>query len=206
MLKESIESLLPTLKNKNVEIIIHDDGSDNDVKSYIFDLVKQKKVSFAIFNAGNNLGIGEAIQKCLKLSSGEFLFKADADIIYKEKWLENAISVLNSDRVGAVSLFNYRNYNREDNRFNILHSTNNYHVVDDFVSSIYGFKRKRLDEFGYPGTDGWHQVVGKKYNLAITKDDYVANIGFGLGNSVWVVQKKDGTISSATIHEEPLMF
>lgn len=189
--KIMLPSLLETLDAK-AEVIVHDNGSDNEVKDYLLSLLKERKISWLILNGGDSMSIGKAIQNCLRVASGDYLFKIDNDLKFKKGWLSKSIKILEENKnIGCLSHFNYRHYDPNDNRFNIIKEEKDYNIVDDFVSSIYGFRRELWDKYGKElGTDGWHQFVKSQgYNLAITKEDMVENFGFG-ANSIFV--GKDG--------------
>jgi len=206
--KKCLESLLNTSMGYNAEILVNDDGSNPEVKDYLFGLLKERKISFLILNGGKNMGVGHSIQNCLRLSSGDYLFKIDNDLLFKPNWLETAIDILDDKTVGCVGLFDYRNYDPNDKRFNIIDQKEKYNIVDDFVSSIYGFRRELWDKYGKElGTDGWHQYVKSQgYNLVISKEDMVENFGFGINSSIYLEKQNDGSIETRTTSNKPLIF
>ena len=185
------------------ERIIHDDGSkDFRMEEYIREQLRN--VSYALLNKGQNRGIAKAMRSCIGVSSGEFIFKLDADLEYFPNWLEAIVSIIkNNGDVGACGLFNYRNYDPRDTRFEILEERKDCFIVTDFVNSGYGFKKGIFEQFGEAmGDDGWQQYIKSKgYKLAIPKKDVVYNFGFGANKSIYV---KDGKV--AVFHKEPRIF
>lgn len=213
-LKKMMTSLLETDAGFPMEIIVHDDGSDTEIRDYLYELLRNRKISYLILNGGRNRGIGEAVRNCFKVASGDFLFKLDTDIEFKENWLREAVNILeqHQDNIGCVSLLNYQNYDPLDDRFKVLRVSGNknttYKIVTDFISCLYGVPREIYDKYkDHLGTDGWHQYIKSQgYNLAISADDKIVNFGFGLGKSVYVQQNEEGEIVTAKTYKEPLIF
>lgn len=206
-LKRMMDSLLNTPSGYSMEIIVHDDGSDQEVKDYLYGLLRGKNISYLILNGGKNRGIGESIRNSFKIASGKYLFKLDTDLEFKPNWLKEAVDILKDTHIGAVSLFDYRHYDQNDERFEVLKETDKYKIVSDFVSSIYGVSRDIYEKFKYTlDTDGWHQYIKQqRYSLAITKEDLVHNFGFGIEKSIYMDKDKDGRIIVRKTHKEPLI-
>ncbi len=214
-LKRMMESLLEIKAGVEYELIVHDDGSDPEVKDYLYTLLKEGKISYLILNGGKNRGIGEAVRNCFKVASGDYLFKLDTDLEFKEGWLKTAVDILDKPDVGCVSLLNYNNYNPEDDRFKTREDRGDYLIVSDFISCLYGVRRaiyeKNKDSLD---TDGWHKTIDnypfepwdKGEQLAISKEDMITNFGFGLGKSIYVKQNEKGEIVTTETHKEPLIF
>lgn len=211
-LKKTMESLFNTVSGYPMEIICHDDGSDPEVKKYLFSLLEEKKISYLLLNGGKNRGIGTAIRNCFKIASGKYLFKLDTDLEFKENWLKEAIEILERPSVGAVSLLDYNNYNPADERFKttqvLEYGDLKYKIVTDFISCLYGVKREVYEQFkDHLSTDGWHQYIKNQgYYLAISNEDKIVNFGFGENTSIYLEKKSDGTITTRETHKEPLLF
>ena len=211
-LQKTMESLMSVDSGYPMEIIVHDDGSNVLVKNYLYKLARDKKISFLIQNAGKNLGIGEAVRKCFKVASGKYLFKLDTDLEFKENWLKEAVEILEKPQIGSVSLLDYNNYNREDDRFKtiqVLESNGlKYKIVTDFISCLYGVKREVYDLYkDHLDTDGWHQhIKSQGYYLAISNEDKIVNFGFGADTSIYLEKKEDGSVTTRKTYDEPLIF
>ena len=207
-----MESLFNTDAGAKYELLVHDDGSDSEVKDYLFGLLKEKKISYLILNGGKNLGIGEAIRKCFKIASGKYLFKVDTDLEFKKNWLKEAIEILERPQVGCVSLLNYNNYDPKDERFKTIQTMEygklKYKIVTDFISCLYGVKREIYEEFKDKlATDGWHKYIQSQgYYLAISNEDKIVNFGFGENTSIYLEKKEDGTIGTRKTYNKPLLF
>ena len=203
-----MNSLLTVDAGVNFELLIHDDGSDDEIKAFLSDLARKGKISYLIQNCGKNRGIGEAVRNCFKIASGDYLFKVDTDLEFKEGLLKKAVEILDNDSIGAVSLFNYNHYDPNDGRFKIEQEKENCFIVSDFVSSIYGVRRDVYEKFKDTlDTDGWHQIIkssGK--DLAISKEDFVTNFGFGIERSVYLDKNDKGEIITRATCDLPLLF
>jgi len=92
----------------------------------------------------------------------------------------------------------------------------NYYKVDDFVSSMFMITRNFYKTFGeFPvGSEAFAEDVeykrnmkSKGFNLALTKDDYIFNQGFGLGKStLFTPESTENNINVVKISKEPLTF
>lgn len=207
MLYECLESLHNTL-DYPVEVIVNCDGEGLDYRT----LPAQEMYSKLIVNRGYNRGVGRSFQNCLGVAEGDYIFKIDSDIIFKPHWLSTAINILDSNSdIGSLSLFNYNNYDPDDKRFTILEERPDCNIVSDFVSSLFAFRTEdayRYDDGPLYGQrpvpdDGLHQSFNGK--LAITKEDFVTNQGFGI-NSVYLTFDDKGTPSKRPTYDKPLLF
>lgn len=211
-LKECLKSLFDNT-DYSYSLIVNADGGDSDNLDYLVSLQKEGRISSLIISGGKNRGVGRSFQNCLGITEGDYIFKIDADLVFKPYWLSTAIGILdNNPDVGAVSLFDYNHYDPNDDRFksevNHIENRADCIIVKDFVSSIYGFRAEELKKIiwvdGYQGIpdDGLHQYFGK---MAITKKDYVINNGFGVTKSVYVSGTMDHPYKTPT-YDEPLIF
>ena len=199
-LQASLESLWATPAGSSYELIICDDGSDEATQAYIFELVKAKKVSAALFNVHHNMGIGIAVNRGFQIARGSFLFKLDADLEYKSGWLREALWLLEANyRIGCLGLFKYWHEPCHfDKRLiqtlsaSVGGETHGYHEVEDFVGSAVCMRREVYEKFGpwrevAPGEVGHfsEDIVFKKavqaggFCMALPLDDLVTNVGFG---------------------------
>lgn len=201
-LKDCINSLI-THTDYPYELIINCDGGDeHDNLGWLTTGFLQNKISKLILTGGKNRGVGRSFANCVGMAEGDYIFKIDTDLVFKPQWLSTAIGVLEKHEVGAVSLFNYRNYDPNDTRFEIQKDLGDCYLVNDFVSSIYGFKREHLQKGGWDQDDGFHTRLAP---LAITKKDYVTNHGFGVTKSTYVSGTEDKPFKTPT-HDKPLLF
>lgn len=189
------------------ELIVNDDGSTQEVKDMLFGLLQQGKLSKLSLQNGENRGIKHASLRACDQAEGDYIYKLDTDLIYKPNWLETTNSILDkNDDVGAVGLFNYRNYAPDDERFDILEERDDCFIVNDFVSSGIGMRRETYLEYR-PSfqADGWQLEIAINCKIAIPKQDVATNIGFGIGPSTYVIEK-DGVIQTTPFHDKPYII
>lgn len=188
------------------ELIVNADADDETGKA-AYELYKDGLISKLVLVAGKNRGVGRSFQNCLGLAEGDYIFKVDSDIMFELRWLSPCIKILADQHVAALSPFDYRHYDPADTRFQIEKETESYFVVNDFVSSIYGFRRMWWDiNKGKMPDDGFHQELRKWGDLAITKTDLVTNRGFGIGKTVYVSLNEKGEAVKTPTHDMPKVF
>jgi GT2 family glycosyltransferase len=197
MFAESLISLKQSL-DMPAEIIVVDDCSDNFHRDLLVELLRAGAVSSVVLG-DRNQGVGEAVRIGFGAASGHWLFKLDADLLYRKGWLSRACALLNHDTdVGMVGFFKYLadHPTVQFRKTNPKPYADGWLEVDDFVSSAFGIHRELWQ--------GWHDIwtthsaafaedVDFKnklktdgLKLVITDEDYVVNKGFGLGRSTVV--------------------
>jgi glycosyltransferase involved in cell wall biosynthesis len=205
-LKTCINSLIATI-DAPAEIIVNLDSDDSENSEYLFSLYKQKKISKLILNAGNNRGVGTSFAYCVGAAEGDYIFKIDTDLVFKPGWLSKAVWALEElPEIGAISLFDYKHYDPNETRFNSYDNIKDYLLVDDFVNSIYGFRKHWIALGGWEQDDGFHKKIQEQgVHLAITNKDYVENTGFGIGKTTYVSGTEENPFKTPT-HDRPLIF
>ena len=202
MLRTCIESII---RNTTFpyELIVSSDGNDDPNNLiYLYRMFKEKRISKLIINNGGNRGVGKSFANCASVADGDYICKIDADLTFQPGWLEAGVKVIDRDLVGAISFFNYRHYDPNDTRFEVITATEDHCIVNDFVSSIYLFKRNKLAIAGWDKDDGFHLNLRP---LAITAEDYVTNTGFGVTKSVYVSGTEDHPYKTP-VYNKPLIF
>lgn len=209
-LKNCIESLTQNT-DYPYQLIVNCDTYEQVNIDYLSVLLAQGRISNLIVNSGNNRGVGRSFQSCLGVAEGDYIFKIDTDLTFEPAWLSKAIKVLeNNADVGAVSVFDYNYYDPNDARFvpsnNHVEQRADCIIVNDFVSSIYGFREADLESIiglmDEVPDDGMHQEFGK---MAITKENLVKNSGFGVYKSTYVSGTPEAPFKTPT-YSEPLIF
>jgi len=207
MLKDCLDSLVATA-DYPYELIVNEDTDSSGVSEILFDYYKRGIISKLVMTGGNNRGVGRSFANCVGMVEGQYVFKIDTDLVFKDRWLSESVRVLeNHPEVGVVSPFNYRSWDPSDTRFNILEEKEDCRIVDDLVSSVYGFRRGYLEISGWQEDDGFHQKLCENYQLkmALTKEDLVTNQGFGVHRSTYVSGTEEAPFKTPT-HNEPLIF
>lgn len=212
-LKDCIRSLTENT-DYPYQLIVNLDTSDAYLTGYLSELLIGGRISNLIINSGNNRGVGRSFQSCIGVAEGDYIFKIDTDLTFSPGWLSKAVGILETNPdIGTVSLFDYNHYDPNDSRF--FPSTNHVElrpdciIVNDFVSSIYGFRSEDYyrDDFLNKNPipdDGMHQAFGL---MAITKEDLVKNSGFGVNSTYVTMPDKDPANAFKTpTDNKPLIF
>lgn len=209
-LKQCLDSLIATA-DYPYQLIVNCDGYEEVNIIYLANMLRKGLISNLLISNGKNRGVGKSFQSCLGVAEGDYIFKIDTDLTFEPNWLSQAVKALETaDNLGAISLFDYHNYDPNDVRFqptaNHLAVKDDYILVNDFVSSIYGFQKAALNACQFNGEDdGYHQTLRKFGPLAITKQDYVKNTGFGVTKSTYVSGTEDHPFKTPT-YNLPLIF
>jgi len=221
-LRETIQSLKENTKFP-AEILVHDDGSD-ETWLFLEDLMWAREISTAIYNTGSNMGVGEAIHRLFSCAKGDYLVKLDADLQFRSNWLTLGVSLLDKyPDIGALGWFAYPTpsehkitRNREDSRLDntLIEVREDCEIVHDFVSSAMIIRREHWEKYGIErGSEAFAEDIGLKERMkadgllmAITKSDYIENVGFGLEKSVVVTPDEAGQPQVARICKWPLLF
>ena len=186
-MRASLESLWANTRYP-YELIILDDGSDAQTKEYLFDVIRQHKASTVVFNTDRNLGIGIAINRGFQIARGDYLWKLDADLMYKPGWLTTVTHLLETyHEIGCMGLFKYWH---EPCNFpdELIETLPEYHNVIDFVGSAIGMRRETYERFGKWdelsesfGEDKQFKEAVKEGGLQMAQplEDVAENVGFG---------------------------
>lgn len=176
-LKRSLESLLNNSDGVPYELIVHDDGAGSDGSgrvnmTMLSQMARQRLLTTLILNAGDNLGVGTAMNRGFSIARGRWVVKLDADLEYRPGWLKAGVDLLEKrPDVAVVGFFDFRNYNPKDDRFNKLSELRDSdgkmlgYEVDDFVGSAFMMRRADWLKYGISGInwtpDGAHFESGK---------------------------------------------
>jgi glycosyltransferase involved in cell wall biosynthesis len=102
---EAIESVLAQTF-KDFEFIIIDDGSEDNSLAIAQDY--QAKDSRIVIDSHENMGLGNSLNRAMKISKGEWIARMDADDIMLPNRLERQISYLQAhSEVDVASCWNY---------------------------------------------------------------------------------------------------
>lgn len=115
---------------KNIEIIIADDGSDDEQTIEFLNNINDKRITLLhLCNSGPSV----ARNKAIEVSCGDFIVPLDADDLICHDALENCIPILNQNHKLAVvygncNYFGAENYLRKQQSFDIIKQLN-YNMV-----------------------------------------------------------------------------
>ncbi|KKR81029.1 MAG: family 2 glycosyltransferase SpsQ [Candidatus Daviesbacteria bacterium GW2011_GWA1_41_61] len=101
----TIGKCLLALSNQSLkpgEVIIVDDGSKDNLKSYLNQIKPQLKINNLIFLKHFHQGVSVARNLGAKKARGEILAFLDSDCVPGEDWLKNLLAPFSDIKVGAV--------------------------------------------------------------------------------------------------------
>lgn len=100
-LRKSLYSLWETTKHIPCEIIVVDNGgNDEDTKSLI-QYNMDGRINTYIRNS-DNMHFGFARNQALSMALGNYIVIADNDILYKKGWIESCLSVLKNNPMSKI--------------------------------------------------------------------------------------------------------
>lgn len=101
-LKKALETLKQTA-NFPHEVIVHDDGSPLEShRRAVYDM--SDDIGITIFNNGRNMGLNEAVNRCVEVASSKYMLFICDDCFFDGSALREVCEVLNKPYVGSVSL------------------------------------------------------------------------------------------------------
>lgn len=225
-LKECLGTLMAKAEAP-LELIIHDDGSqDDELRRYLGQLQQQGMISSLILNPpGHNQGQGVALNRMFRLASGDPIIKLDQDLVFKDGWLAHVNYLLETNkhaldrepRIGLLALMHYL-HEPVDSRKTVIGRHEGWSSHTHILGSAFAVTRRCWEELGpfdehseaFAEDWSFQQKVtassgahgGGNYVCALPDDDLVTNQGFGVGPSTVVVAPD----TVATIHKGPKVF
>jgi len=100
-LKVTIDSILNNTK-ENIELIIIDNGSGNEVKEYLNNYKSSKMIH--IITNDKNLGFGKANNQGAKRAQGKYLLFLNSDVKVSNDWLTKLLDGINEEKIGMVGV------------------------------------------------------------------------------------------------------
>lgn len=198
--------------------------ADECVRLWLIDAVDAGRISRLILNPpGHNEGQGVALNRMFHMAKGDILVKADQDLIYKPGWTKAIRETIDQSRaswndhdrgfpkIGALGLFKYH---VEPVHYQDMYVESvrvgdvEWDECKDFVGSLIAMPREAWEEFG-----PWEErspafaedavmkqqiTASSNWCCALTPEDYVENVGFGVGPSTLVEgfdEKGDGILA-----------
>lgn len=120
---QTIERTLNSIDNqkyKNIEVIIVDDGSKDNLQDTIKKSEVSKKINIKYFKKENG-GVSSARNYGIEKAQGEYLFFLDSDDIYNSNFIEKAVTLIEENHADTViTLWDRNLYNVEKNKIQIL--------------------------------------------------------------------------------------
>lgn len=150
-----LERLLKSIpENKEIEIIVIDDKSEEKLTKYIIEKIKEKKIKY-YYNKGKK-GAGSSRNIGILKAKGDWILFADSDDYFLENFFEVIKKFMNSnyDLIYFKSISIYENNNQEAERHKILNR-----LIDNYIKKRNIQSEKRLKyEFIVP----WSKLIKRK--------------------------------------------
>lgn len=226
------EAVISAVENAgfDLEMIVHDDGSNEETVDVLLELRAQGFISTLMLNApGHNEGQGVALNRMFNAAKGDPIVKLDHDLVFEPGWLRRCVELLDanyrddnvgqSPLIGALGLFKYHTEPvKWEDMYIAAHSDGGivWEEHQDFVGSAMAIPRLAWEEFGpfEERSPAFAEDAIFKHAIrdrqgwcnALFTDDLAVNNGFGVGPSTVVVAGEDGTPEPSKIHEGPLVI
>ena len=145
-----------TLKPDQFEVIVVDDGSQDDTTS-VCDKLRGELSNLKYIATGSNLGLANARNVAIKAASGEYILFTDDDCIPATDWVERLSAALDREPIvaGAVA-------SPVDNYLKLCHNISTFHpfmpgrkmgTAQFIAGANMGFHRRVLEELkGFQGS------------------------------------------------------
>jgi len=102
ILKVSIQSLLSNTKTA-FDFLVFDNGSSENVRSYLKELNDQGRINYLILSS-RNLGVGGGLKILTNSALGKYIAYTNDDVFYYPGWLQEHLKIMNTfPDVGMVS-------------------------------------------------------------------------------------------------------
>lgn len=195
------------------ELIVHDDGSNPDVREALWELHDEGLISTLLLNPlGHNQGQGIALNRMFKMAKGDPIVKLDQDLVYDRGWLLEVMSLLVSDRrLGLLGLFHYH-HEPVDSSQTIIADHGRWQEHTHICGSGFAVSRECWEKLGpfeehsEAFAEDWtfqnKVTASADYACGLPAKDLVDNRGFGIGPSTVVVA--EGTVQQ--IHKSPVVY
>jgi glycosyltransferase involved in cell wall biosynthesis len=213
------------------ELIVHDDGSDEETVEVLREFHRNGLISLLLLNAPNhNEGQGIALERMFRAATGDPIVKMDQDLEFEPDWLKQSVHLIEKNfhndeaqpRIGCLGLFKYHHppVHHEDMLIATRRAADvKFEMVKDFVGSCMVIPRAAYERFGPFETRSpafAEDAVFKQrveadpdWTNALFPEDLAANFGFGLGPSTVAIQdpnEREGVAMPAPIHDRPFLI
>lgn len=151
------------------ELIVHDDGSDEETVEVLREFHRNGLISLLLLNApSHNEGQGIALERMFKAATGDPIVKMDQDLEFEEDWLKRSVGLIRKNygvltdgplgegeseqpRIGCLGLFKYHHppVHHEDMLIASRRAADErFELVKDFVGSCMVIPRAAYEKFG----------------------------------------------------------
>lgn len=228
-LRKSLETMIQHANYPLEIIVHDDGSKDPRVLVMLNRLLAEGKISTVIANRpGHNQGQGVALNRMFNAAQGDPIIKLDQDLVYQPGWLRESVRILDANRaridgvahpegnplegepaIGALGLFRYYAEPVHHEEMFVQGWGGEWEECKDFVGSAMVIPRDAWEAFGPFDQHSDAFAEDREFKMKLRAEglalalpsgqDFVTNIGFGVGPSTVVVDH--GQV--ATIHHEP---
>lgn len=103
VIQKTLESLLELDYPNEYEIIVVDDGSEDNTKTILNKFKNKKKIKLILF--GKNKGVCKARNAAINASKNSIIVNMDHDCIASKEWLKQMVKEFDDKKVGMTSGF-----------------------------------------------------------------------------------------------------
>lgn len=128
------------------ELIIHDDGSQDDTPGKIWDM--RSKISTIIYNTGINFGLARSTNRMIQLAHSKYVLFMNTDAVIKKPCLKMLRDVLEKPYIGMVNVENTTNSSR------MFKNRDTYFKINSGLSSGYASAIKKE---AWQAVGGWDE-------------------------------------------------
>lgn len=224
------QTISTVIKNAHypLELIVHDDGSDEETIEVLREFHRNGLISLLMLNAtSHNEGQGVALNRMFQAASGDHIVKLDHDMELEPGWLAASVDLLEANfrsevdesRIAALGLFKYEHDPVDYRKMHISdHTTDgiDWCEVKDFVGSAMVIPRDAWYEFGpfeerspaFAEDAVFKQEIFARDGFcnALFPDDLAINVGFGLGPSTVNIPDENNNPVTQPIKDTPLII
>jgi len=183
----SMNSLVETTKSYPCEIVVVDNGQNEQDSQFFLSLVVGGAIQTYVRNA-NNMHFGYARNQGMVLSNGDYICISDNDIIYTPGWLEACVAVLEKyphKKIYATPVYNVAHWLPKFWHDEVLEVGDRaYRLNSRAGSNCFVIRRKDLKEIGgflchrVAGTKWTEKAIRLEFAVAVTPDVMVDDVGF----------------------------
>jgi len=175
LLDEIEKEFVSEIEQRNIEVIIINDGSNDETRSDLIKIIKTKKTQIKIVHLIKNQGKHFALEKAFNYINGENIVIIDADQQYKIKDIKKLISVLDK---GYDLVNGKRNNRKDDNLTNTASKIYNFIIrtilnveCEDFFSGLKVFKSKIIKVINFRDLCRFIILLAKINGFKICEED-----------------------------------
>ncbi|GEM_PF-555791 len=187
-LGKTIESVFDSYDNNLIDLIVVNDGSDSETDRILKDY--RTRFSFKVIKNEKNIGKVRSINRAFDLTKGNIILVLDSDTILNSKAMEDMLSRLQEEHVGATSC-RYKPINRgflarmqeiEYGMISLIQTAYNAKTTMSLWGGCMAFKRKAFTE------------VSMLTEHALIED---MDLALKLGRSGWKVEEASSFVYSS---------